>query len=69
MNPKINGMSIIMRAWLGSVEGEGIIFWYRNWLAIMMMGRILIARCSGCERSVTQSQFAPRISTATMNTL
>ena len=36
--------------------------------AIISSGRTLIARCSGCERSVTHSQGAPRISTDFVNT-
>ena len=47
----------------------GVIFCIKNWLAIMMIGRMWMGSVSGCERSVTHSQVAPRISTETVNTL
>ena len=47
----------------------GVIFCIRKLLATMMMGRKRMAKCSGCDRSPTQSQLAPRISMVTESTL
>ncbi len=44
-------------------------FCIQNCVTIMMIGRTLMGKRSACDRSVTHSQLAPRISTDTVNTL
>src|ERR1035438_4687731 len=61
MKPKISGIIyIIIFCWPGSPPGAavGVIFCIQNWLAIMISGRMWRGSDSGCERSVTHSQFA-----------
>ena len=69
MNPNISGMNIIIFCCAGSPPGCGVIFCMMNCVAIMAMGRMWMGMVSCCERSVTHSQLAPRISMAMENTL
>ena len=46
----------------------GVIFCTPIWVATINSGSSRMARCSGCERSLTQSHCAPRISIAMFST-
>ena len=67
--PIMSGMNIIIFCWFGSTPAEGVIFCIRNPLAIMSKGRMRMARCSGWDKSPTQSQLALRIAIETAKTL
>jgi len=68
--PYMRGMNCIIFCCAGSTPAEmGVIFCMMKLETIMMIGRKRMAKCSGCERSLTQSHGALRISIATESTL
>ena len=69
MKPITSGMNIIIFCWEGSPPVAGVIFCMMNWLMIIAIGRMRIGICSGCERSVTHSHYAPRMAMDTDSTL
>jgi hypothetical protein len=63
------GINIMIFCCEGSALGVGVIFWMPTCVTNMPIGSRRIQLCSGCERSGTQSQAAPRSSIATDSTL
>ena len=62
-------MNCIIFACAGSMVGLGVIFCMMNCVMIMMIGSMCNGKVSGWDRSVTHSQWAPRISMVTVEHL